>query len=407
LLLALLAAGGYFGGRWALFDHHFRAARAALDEQDCDEARPHLDACLRLRPDSAEVHFLAARGLRRAGVFDESANHLRECQRLGGSTPETLLEWAMLGAGQGDLLANEPFLQERLAADAPEGGLILEALTQGSIEIYHLVRARYYLDRLLEREPDSALGLMWQGWLYETGGRREDALENYRRAVRAHPRHLEVRLRLGQLAVRHGDFAEAEEHLEYLRHRGYKRTDVLLALAQLGAQRGDLTRERAWLDELLAESPDNGNALVERGKLALQESKPEEAERDLRRAVELAPQDRQALTHLAVALSQQGKTREGDEVVARRKKLDAAMTRLEEIYKTMRSVPEDVPLWHEAGVICLRNDQDAEALRWFQGALQLNPAYGPAHESLAEYYDRAGDTAQAARERQLAAVGKR
>ena len=131
LLLVALAVGGYFGGRYLLFQHHFRAAREALDDQDCDAARPHLDACLRLRPDDAAVHFLAVRGLRRAGLYDEAADQLRDYDRLAGETPEEVLEWAMLQASRGDLPESEPYLQERLDEKAPESNLILEALAQG------------------------------------------------------------------------------------------------------------------------------------------------------------------------------------------------------------------------------------------------------------------------------------
>jgi predicted Zn-dependent protease len=407
LLLALLAAGAYFGSRLLLFDHHLRTARAALDDQDCDEARPHLAACLRLRPDSAAVHFTAARGLRRAGFNDEAADHLRECQRLAGSTPETLLEWAMLGACRGDLPENEPFLQARLDEGAAEGGLILEALIQGSIHAYHLELAQRYLGQLLAREPDNALGLMWLGWQYESSGRHAEALEVYRRAVRLRPRQPQVRLRLGQLALRQGELAEAEEHLEELHRRGYKRAEVLLALAQCRAQAADPARARELLDELLDESPDDSDALTERGKLALQDGDWERAERLLRRAVELEPQDRQALNFLVQALSQQGKTREGTEYAARLEKIEGELKRLEEVYKKMRQSPNDARLRHEAGEICLRNGQDPEALRWLTGALQLDPAYAPAHESLAEYYELVGQPALAARHRQLAAAGKR
>jgi predicted Zn-dependent protease len=400
--VVVLAVGGYFGGRLLLFQHHLRAARLALDDQDYDEARPHIAACLRLRPDSAEVHFVAARGLRRAGFYDDAADHLRECQRLVGETPDVLLEWAMLGAARGELPENEPFLQARLDEGAPEAGLILEALAQGSIHIYHLGRARHYLEELLAREPDNVLGLMWQGWQYETSGRAADALEKYRRAVRLRPRQPQVRLRLAQLALRRGELAEAEGHLEELRRRGYKRPEVLLALAQCRAQAADPARARQLLDELLAESPDDSDALAERGKLALQEGDAEGAERLLRRAVDLTPQDRQALNFLAQALSQQGKTREAAEYAARLGRIEEEMKRLEAVYKKMSQSPNDAGLRCEAGVICLRNGQDDEALRWLTGALQLDPAYAPAHETLAEYYERNGQPALAARHRRLA-----
>src|SRR5439155_5737582 len=139
----------------------------------------------------------------------------------------------------------------------------------------------------------------------------EDALDNYRRAVRAHPRQPQVRLRLAQLAVRHDDLAEAEEHLEYLRRRGFKRPEVLLALAQLRGKQGDFGQERALLDELLAEAPDDGDALIERGRLAVQEGDPRAAVSDLPRAGELAPQDRPALALPADAPYTEGKAHGG------------------------------------------------------------------------------------------------
>lgn len=412
LLLVALAAGGYVGGKRLLFDYHLRATRAALDDQDCDEARPHLAACLRLRPDSAEAHFVAARGLRRAGFYDEAAEHLGECQRLGGQTPDTLLEWAMLGASQGDLPANEPFLRVRLDEGAPEGGLILEALAQGSIQTYHLGRARQYLELLLAREPDNVLGLMWQGWLYETGGDQDKAVKNYRRAVQLRPRQPAVRLRLAQLVTRKGEgdpdeLAEAVGHLENLRRRGYKRPEVLLALARCRAREGNATQARELLDELLAESPDDSDALVERGKMALTEGDSEGAERWLRRAVELTPQDHVALAFLVPALAQQGKAHEANEYAERLKKVEQEKKHLEELYKKMGQAPNDVSLRHEAAVICLRNGQDYEAMRWLTGALEIKPDYAPAHQTLAEYYERTGRPALAAHHRRLAAAGKR
>jgi predicted Zn-dependent protease len=407
-LLIVLAATAYFGGRWLDFAYHLHAARVALDDQDCDAARPHIDACLRLRPQSAAVHVTAARGLRRAGFYDEAADHLRQCQDLGGQTPETVLEWAMLGAARGELPENEPFLQGRLDEGDAESGFILEALAQGSIHIYHLGRARHYLELLLAREPDNVLGLVWQAWLYEASARPEKAMENLRRGVQLRPRQPQVRLELARLALRQNELAEAETHLAELRRRGYKRPEVLLTLARCRVQAGDPATAAALLDELLAEAPEDPAALVERGRLALQtEGDPERAERLLRQAALQAPQDRLALNLLVQALSQQGKGSEGDVYAARLQHIEQEMKRLEEVYKKMTQSPNDVRLRHEAAVICLNNGQDSEALRWLTGALQLDPSYAPAHRSLAAYYERTGEPALAAQHRRLANAQKR
>jgi Tfp pilus assembly protein PilF len=406
-ILLLLVTEGYLVGRRLLFDHHFRAAREALNEQDCDEARPHLEACRRLRPGCAEVYLIAERGLRRAGLADEAEEQLREYERRVGQGPETVLEWALLGASRGDLPTNEPFLLARLDEGGPQSGPILEALSQGSIDTYNLGRARHYLDLLRKREPDNALGLMWMGWLYEAIGNFDDAGESYRHALRVHPRQPAVRLRLAQFALRHGDPSEAEEDFDNLRRRGYRRTEVLLGLARCRIQLGDLDGASSLLDELLAGSPNDSIALFERGKLALQDDDPAAAERFLRRALEIEPHSRQSLAYLVQALTRQGNTHEAEEYSSRLKKTEDEMKRMEAIFKSISAAPNDVRLRHEAAVICLRNDQDAEALRWLTGALQIDPTYAPARETLAEYYDRAGQPDLAARERRLAAGGKR
>ena len=71
----------------------------------------------------------------------------------------------------------------------------------------------------------------------------------------------------------------------------------------------------------------------------------------------------------------------------------------------MSSTQADPQLRCEAGLLCLHNGQDREAARWLTGALQLDPNYAPAHEGLAEYYERAGDPERAAEHRRRAAAG--
>ena len=152
LLLLLLLVVGRLGARHLLFQSHLHAAQAAYDDQDCDAARPHLEACLRLDPDSGAAHFMAARGLHRAGFYDQAAEHLDQCQRLDGeSSPDRILEWALLHAQQGELPDTEGFLTAKLRDGAPESGLILEALAGGSIHVYRLGSALRYLEELLAR----------------------------------------------------------------------------------------------------------------------------------------------------------------------------------------------------------------------------------------------------------------
>src|SRR5690348_3779971 len=102
LAVALLLAGLALGGPHLWAWHQLRAARADLGRHQPEEARAHLDRCLRVWPRSAEAHLLASRAARQGGDLEAADRHLRECQRLrGGASDEITLEWALLRAGAG------------------------------------------------------------------------------------------------------------------------------------------------------------------------------------------------------------------------------------------------------------------------------------------------------------------
>src|SRR5947199_10146364 len=78
VLLGLGGVGlaGVHGWAW----YHFLAGRAALERYHAENARDHLEACLKVWPDSAETHFLASRAARRADDYESADRHLLEGQ---------------------------------------------------------------------------------------------------------------------------------------------------------------------------------------------------------------------------------------------------------------------------------------------------------------------------------------
>ena len=89
----------------------------------------------------------------------------------------------------------------------------------------------------------------------------------------------------------------------------------------------------------------------------------------------------------------------------RLEQIDADLKRLEALNRAVGQAPENADLRHEAATICLRNGQEQEALRWLSGALQVSPQYRPAHQALAEYYERHSKPERAAYHRRLASSG--
>jgi Tfp pilus assembly protein PilF len=182
---------------------------------------------------------------------------------------------------------------------------------------------------------------------------------------------------------------------------------ALLALTGVGVYVAgwNLWTEEAQklLEAVLAYHPEHVEALGELGKLLLQTGKESEAEGWLRRAVALAPYERDANFNLYQCLVQRGRREEAGHYLARAEKIDADFQRLSELTRKIAAEPKDPALRQEAGAILLRNGQEQEGLRWLASALQEDPKHRPTHQTLADYYERAGQRALAAQHRRQAA----
>src|SRR5262245_15954578 len=274
---------------WAT--HHLRAAQAALDRFDFDEARGHLDRALRLSPEGA-AHLLAAQAARRAGDPDGAAGHLRAAGRLPGVSRDGLaLEHALLTAQRGDLADVEVPLRARLRGDGPEAPLILEALAEAYRAAGRLDETLACLDDLLRRRPDHHPALAARGRLWADLKQWDRAAADYKRALDLRPEADETRLGLAGALDRQGRALEAAGQFECLRRRLPGRAEVVLGLARCRQDLAEPDEAERLLDALLAEQPRHAEALVERGRVALRKGQPDRAEGWFREAVALAPRD--------------------------------------------------------------------------------------------------------------------
>jgi len=162
------------------------------------------------------------------------------------------------------------------------------------------------------------------------------------------------------------------------------------------------TRQRGTLAGASGSDATVAAILNERGRLALDEGEPAQAESWLRQAVARAPYDRQANYNLYQCLRQRGRANEANQCRAALERIDADLKRIDTVLRAVLKAPSDASLRSEAGVIFLRNGEPQKGLRWLALALQEDPGYLPAHQALAEYYDHAGQPDLAARHRRLA-----
>lgn len=412
-LLGLIGLGMTLAVRYARAELSYRAALAAMGRRDFAEARARLETCLRVWPQSPRVLLLAAREARCSGRLGEAEEHLAVCQRLHFNSDALALEEALLSVQRGNLAPFEQALQARAERDDEAALLILEVLIDVYVQNYRLRRAFRYLNLYLRRRPEDVQALVGRGRVCERLFYYVEAADSYRRAVRLEPGNEQIRLLLAEVLLIIGPPAEARKHFTRLQQTRPQDPAVLLGLARSQRQEGHTKEAVRLLERLLSRqhlaSPADPPAdtihagiLHERGLIALEAGELAEAEQWLRQAVTLAPSDRQATYNLHQCLLRQGKEVQARECLARLTRLDEDLKRIARVTERMQLTPGDPSLYHEAGVLFLRNGNESEGLRWLHLALAHAPAYRPAHETLADFYRRRGNAQLAEQHRRLA-----
>jgi tetratricopeptide (TPR) repeat protein len=416
-LVVLLGLAGWTGlqaTRKAWANAHLRSARRALDHQDYAHARAELNICLSYWPDDPELHFQAARALRRAALREaadadweaRALEHLRECERLNYPPEDIALEMTLIRVMRGDLEQVEPHLLALLTQDNPDSSVILETLVPVYLARFQVPRALLCVSRLMAEEPDNAYAYYWRGAVRDLLLSNGQAIDDYRRVLELKPDFADARRRLAEdlLVIRR--YEEARDHFERLIASTPGNPDLLLGLARAAHGLGNLEAAKTLLDRLLATQPAHSLALEERGKLAFELGRLDEAEQFLREALQRVPRLGEANYTLYQCLTQRGQKEEAAKYRNQFEKVEADTRRFRKVTELIRGQPQNADLRAEAGTLLLRNDQTEQALGWLTSALQMEPYHPAAHQALAEYYTKLGQQQQADRHRQLARQGR-
>jgi tetratricopeptide (TPR) repeat protein len=369
---------------WAL--HHLQAAQRDIDRWKFADAYAHLRHCVEVWPDDAETQFLAARTARRASLYNEAEQHLDRYRELRGLTDDYNLERALLQVQQGDMNTAEGYLRSTINPDHPDAALVLEAMTKGLWKTGRLAALVECTDLWLRVRPEETHALYYRGRAFELGHKYKEAADAYRRSVDADPANSESHIRLGDLLLE--QFSQPAEALEHFVLALQERPDdqeARLGLAKARRQLGDRDEARRLLDDLLVDYPNLAQALAERGKIALQDEQPDRAEVWLRKAVELAPDDTDALFTLIACLEERNQEEEALVSREKLKKVESDLKRWDEILGQLVNMPENADLCAELAEICLRYRKDDEGLRWLARALQINPSHEEANKLLSAY----------------------
>jgi predicted Zn-dependent protease len=403
LAICALAWLGWGAARAVRAELAYRDAERALARYDFPTARERLRLAGELRPGKAGVWLLAAQAARRDGDLAAAKDCLARYESLAGAlAPEAALERSLRQVQQGEVETGVYHLTSLVDSGHPASEQILEALAVGSVQVYYFDRAGFWVHHLLARFPKNPVGRLIRAQVDDVLGKRDRAAAGCREVLGDFPENAKARLLLAGLLFQTQKFAEAAAEYEEVRRRQPDALRPLLGLAMCRERLGRADDARPLTRELEERFPDNGAALLECGRSALNEGRLADAERLLRRAAALIPFDDEAHYQLGLCLERAGKIDESRSHLERFKQIRADLERLDALLKAVVGSPQDPAPRREAGLICLRNGQPDEGLRWLLGALEVAPADKATHQALAEVYEARGDAGRAGHHRERA-----
>src|SRR5262249_26262008 len=133
-----------------------------------------------------------------------------------------------------------------------------------------------------------------RAWVFERMSNFPEAEADLRRIVELNPKDERAKIRLAGVFYATDRRDEALKLYEEVRpaHQGDPR--VIVGIARCKKDLNKATEAARILDDFLKKTPDDVEALTERGKIALEAGKVALGEKLLRRAVKLSPFDRQS-----------------------------------------------------------------------------------------------------------------
>jgi tetratricopeptide (TPR) repeat protein len=396
LLLVAAAVGGYAYAR-----AQWRGAQAAVQERRFDDAKRRLDFCLRVWPDSPEVHLLAARHARLTGEYEAAETHLNRCLKLqGGATEATQLEFLLMRAQTGEIDEVDPVLQSYVNRGHAETPLILETMSRAYMHHLRYGPAFGILTRWIELYPDAAQPHHWRGWVLERLNSAKGAMRDYQRALELDPDNAVVRLRVAEMLLEDKLPLEALPHLDLLRSQFPDRPDIQARLGQCRFLQGRAKEARELLEAALPNLPSDPPLLLYLAKLEVQERRPDKAEQYLRRLLQLDPADTDAQYTLVTVLQLLKRREEAVVALQEYEKHRALLERANTLLREEAERPSNDPRPpSEIGILLLQLGQERQGLYWLDQALVRNPDHQESHRALAEHFERKGEHDRAAAHR--------
>ena len=392
LLLAVIAFGFWTAAKPLLANYYQRQAVRALERQRYTLALAALQHALQFRPDSPELHLLAARTARQAGDFQTAREHLRSCRELQhGVSEEQQVEGYLLRAQTGELDEVLNFLTPYVIEEGPLTPLVLEGLARAHMAKYRSDLAWGFLARWIDLQPTNVEALFWRGNWHAQQQNTLRASEDYAHALELDPERTDIRLTYAEILRADKKYSQVAEQYRAVLERAPQNAEALIGLAQTSLVLGKTEDAREQLTRVPADQQNTPAYLWASGMVELNSDHPDRAEPLLRQVLERDPRNVDACYNLMLALSRLGRETEAAQARARFEQIERDQKRLIELTtREFPAKPSDAELRCELGEIYMRMGLPERGVHWLLMALKLNPDCRRAHERLRDYFDAEG-----------------
>jgi tetratricopeptide (TPR) repeat protein/HEAT repeat protein len=352
----------------------------ALDLRDVPRAKKYHEQLLRLAQGSGFVRGelgkeLLARRMNQEAVvaFEEAAKAAHGDNR---ALAPALRDLAKAQAAVGSTDAAIKTLERALRLTAEDSGTRREILDV-MVEAYRAANRVPELITLLERESHRDAGkLTLLASLYEEGGRLDDALAAYRRALSTSANDTDVRLKLIRLLELRGDLDAAVTEYRHLVRTNPRNPEYVFRLADLYQKLGNAKAALDELNRLGERSKTDPEVLAATVDFYERIGESDKALALLERLVSQSPRD----YHHLIAL--------GERYFAAGNEKRAQTT----WRKLLEIVPDRARAEFLLGEVYLEHDLTAEALRSLAKACELAPDNLQYRKTLALALERTGAT---------------
>lgn len=372
------------------FVARFHLGRAHMRRGEWEQARQQFTEAVRLRPDYMLARLALAQLLATRGDFEAALKTAAEILRIDPrNTHARLIESAAL-MGMKRYRESRQVLEGMLDEKSPSPDVLFQ------MGVVHLAEKKYReaeaaFQRAYQLNPNNHRGLMGIVETYVAQNRPDEAIGLLRQEARRAPDKVELRVAIGNTAVRTGRYdtavAEFQQALALVEGQGRRAGDLYLRLGETYRRKGDLNNSITALlkaRELLPENPTVAGTLA----LTLDGAgRKQEARRAYEHTLKLDASNGVALNNLAFLIAEHG----GD--------LDQALTYAQRARQLLPNLPE---VADTLGWVYLKKNMYDSAVDIFADLARKEPNHSTYHFHLGMALSRKGDLAGAQRALQTA-----